>query len=74
MRGPRADAQRRVRLALVAIFILAWTLSPRHLLAGFLPWPISVLGASWTAVPLLVLWVALARAGSGEERSRCGAG
>jgi hypothetical protein len=51
--------ERGVRLALVAIIPLTWTLPARHLLVGSLPWPLPALGASWTAIPVLVLWIAL---------------
>jgi len=45
-----------VRLALLALFVITWTAPVGHLLAGTAPWPISVLGAGWGAVPILVLW------------------
>jgi hypothetical protein len=52
---------RGVHLALLAVFLLTWTAAVRHLLAGPWPWPASLIGASWTAVPLFVLWLQLAR-------------
>jgi hypothetical protein len=50
-----------VRLALLAIFALTWTLALRHGFVLNAPWPLTVFGASWTAAPLLVLWSALHR-------------
>ena len=51
--------RRATRLAAAALFLLTWTLAPRHLLVGGADWPLTALGASWTALPLLVLWGAL---------------
>jgi hypothetical protein len=53
--------ERAVRLALLAIFALTWTLALRHGFVLNAPWPLTVFGASWTAAPLLVLWSALHR-------------
>jgi hypothetical protein len=49
--------RRRTRVALVVLAALTWTGYVRHLLAGVVPWPLSVVGAGWGAVPLLVLWL-----------------
>jgi hypothetical protein len=50
-----------IRLALAAILVLTWTLPTRHFIIGDLPWPLPALGASWSAVPVFLLWLALAR-------------
>jgi hypothetical protein len=63
-------AGREVRLALLTVFLLTWTLPVRHLLAGQLPWPTSLVGAAWTAVPVFVLWVELARLVAGGAGGR----
>ena len=47
---------RRTRLALLALVALTWTCWARHLLAEMLPWPLTFVGAAWTAIPLVVLW------------------
>lgn len=52
---------RPIRLALAALFLLTWTSPLRHVLAGPLALPLSALGASWSALPLLALWIALRR-------------
>jgi hypothetical protein len=46
----------RDRVALAAIFALTWTASARATLAARLPWPATLLGASWTALPMWALW------------------
>jgi hypothetical protein len=45
---------RTVRLACVALFALTWTVPLRHIIGG----PADV---AWSAIPLVVLWVVLAR-------------
>ena len=55
-----ARADRRVRVALAALALLAWTAIIRNGLFGALPWPLSILGGSWDALPLLALWLAAA--------------
>jgi hypothetical protein len=47
---------RRDRLALAALFALTWTAPLRAILAARLHWPATLLGASWTALPMWVLW------------------
>lgn len=71
--------QRPVRLALLAAFGLTWTLAARYALVSAAPWPLTAFGASWTAVPLLWLWLALTRvaervprAGRADTRSSPG--
>lgn len=45
---------RAVRLACLALFVLTWTVSARHFLGG-------PFDAAWSAIPLVILWVILAR-------------
>ena len=45
---------RTVRLACVTLFALTWTVPARHFLGG-------PFDAAWSAIPLVVLWVVLAR-------------
>ena len=45
-----------VRVALFALFVITWMAPVGHLLAAAVPWPLSVIGAGWGAVPILVLW------------------
>jgi hypothetical protein len=52
---------RRERLALAAIFALTWTASLRAIVAARLPWPAALVGSSWTALPIGVLWQAALR-------------
>jgi len=46
-----------VRVALFFLFVITWMAPVGHLVAGIAPWPFSVVGAGWGAVPILVLWV-----------------
>lgn len=55
-----ARAERHVRVALAVLALLTWTAIIRNGLFGALPWPLSVLGGSWNALPLLALWFAAA--------------
>ena len=45
-----------MRVALFALFVLTWAAPVGHLLATAVPWPVSVIGAGWGAIPILVLW------------------
>jgi len=45
-----------VRVALFALFVITWMAPVGHLLAAAVPWPLSVIGAGWGAVPIFVLW------------------
>jgi hypothetical protein len=52
--------RRAVRLSLAAAYALTLTASPRHVALGEAAWPISLIGAQWTMLPLFVLlWVTL---------------
>ena len=53
---------RTIRVSCVALFALTWTVPIRHVVAMDSAWPISLVEAAWTAVPLIVLWVVMARA------------
>ena len=53
---------RTVRVGCVFLFFLTWTVPLRHVIAGTSPWPVSLVEAAWTAIPLVVLWVVFARA------------
>jgi len=55
-----ARAERRARVALAALALLTWTAIIRNGLFAALPWPLSALGGSWNALPLLALWLAAA--------------
>jgi Glycosyltransferase family 87 len=48
--------ERRDRVAIAMAFALTWTSPLRAVLTAPSGWPLSIVGASWTAVPLLVLW------------------
>jgi alpha-1,2-mannosyltransferase len=50
-----------VRLALAALAVLTWTSPIRHSLVETASWPAAWIGASWSALPLAVLWRALRR-------------
>ena len=45
-----------VRVALLALFVITWMAPAAHRLAAAAPWPLSVVGAGWGAIPILVLW------------------
>ena len=45
-----------VRVALFALFVITWMAPAGHLLGRAAPWPISVVGAGWGAVPIFILW------------------
>jgi len=45
-----------VRVALFALFVITWAAPAVHRLAAAAPWPLSVVGAGWGAIPILVLW------------------
>lgn len=45
-----------VRVALFALFVITWMAPAGHLLGRSAPWPISVVGAGWGAVPIFILW------------------
>ena len=49
-------AQRRGRLALVALFLLSWTIPLRSGLATRTEWPLTLAAAAWGSVPVLVIW------------------
>jgi hypothetical protein len=53
--------QRVTRLSLLLLFGITWTTALRHVAAGHLAWPFSVVGAAWSVVPLAVLWSLLCR-------------
>ena len=53
---------RRVRLALLAAFVLTYLNPVLHVLALKLTWPLTWVGAPWAVVPLLVLWYDALRA------------
>jgi hypothetical protein len=53
---------RRVRLALLAVFVLTYLNPLAHLLALKVSWPLTLVGAPWAVVPLLVLWYDALRA------------
>jgi hypothetical protein len=55
------------RLALFALFVITWTIPIRHGLATLVPWPLTALGAAWSAVPLAFLAWRLSGAGPGTE-------
>ena len=50
-----------VRVALFALFVITWTAPVGHLLAGVAPWPLSVVGAGWGTLAILVLWMEFRR-------------
>jgi len=50
-----------VRVALFFLFVITWMAPAGHLLSGVTPWPLSVVGAGWGAVPILVLWLEFRR-------------
>ena len=45
-----------VRVSLFALFVITWLAPVGHLLSMAVPWPLSVVGAGWGAIPILVLW------------------
>ena len=45
-----------VHMALFALFVITWIAPAGHFLGGAAPWPISVVGAGWGAVPIFILW------------------
>jgi len=47
---------RQLRLTLLSFFFLTWSLPLRHVLVSHATWPLTVLGDSWGAVPLLLLF------------------
>jgi hypothetical protein len=61
------------RLSLLALFVTTWTTPARHALGSLLPWPLNVVGAAWTALPLLVLAWSLWRCRARGNKSPSGA-
>ena len=55
-------SSRRIRLALLAAFVLTYLNPVLHLLALKVGWPLTLVGAPWAVVPLLVLWYDALRA------------
>ena len=53
---------RRVRLALLAAFVLTYLNPVLHVLTLKLSWPLTWVGAPWAVVPLLLLWYDALRA------------
>ncbi|HET7902790.1 MAG TPA: glycosyltransferase family 87 protein [Candidatus Nanopelagicales bacterium] len=53
---------RRVRIALLAAFVLTYLNPVLHLVALKVSWPLTLAGAPWAVVPLLVLWYDALRA------------
>lgn len=53
---------RRIRLALLAAFVLTYLNPIAHLLALKVSWPLTLVGAPWAVVPLLFLWYDALRA------------
>jgi hypothetical protein len=48
---------RQVRLMLLLLVVLTWTIWVRYRLAEELAWPASAVGASWSALPVAALWL-----------------
>ena len=53
---------RALRLSCVALFVLTWTVPLRHVLVRDAQWPLTLIEAAWTAIPLLILWIVLSNA------------
>jgi hypothetical protein len=49
-------ATRRIRLALLTLFVLTYINPLAHLAAQRVDWPLTLVGAPWSVVPLMVLW------------------
>ncbi|MDQ0633073.1 hypothetical protein QFZ40_000982 [Arthrobacter pascens] len=45
-----------IRVASTAAFILLWMVPVLHLAAAPLPWPLAVIDAPWSAIPLALIW------------------
>jgi uncharacterized membrane protein YfcA len=50
-----APRDRAVRLSIAAAYLLTWTAPLRYFTFGHLPWPLPVIAAPWTVVPLIAL-------------------
>jgi hypothetical protein len=46
-----------VRVSAVAAFGLMWLAPILHVAAGSLPWPIAIIDAPWSAIPLAAIWI-----------------
>lgn len=55
------------RVLLAAAFVLLWLVAPLHVLTTSLPWPLTLIGAPWTAGVLLTLWIRFRRHCVGER-------
>jgi hypothetical protein len=47
---------RRLRVATVAAFGLLWMVPVLYMAAAPLPWPLGIIDAPWSAIPLAVIW------------------
>lgn len=55
-------SSRRVRVSAVAAFGLLWVVPVLYMVAAPLAWPLGVIDAPWSAIPLSVLWLETLRA------------
>lgn len=53
---------RFLRVATVLAFALMWMVAPLHVAALSQPWPLSILDAPWSALPLAAIWLESVRA------------
>lgn len=51
-----------LRVSAVSAFVLMWMGPVFHLLAAPLPWPLAILDAPWSAIPLAAIWLESLRA------------
>ena len=51
-----------LRVATVLAFALMWMVAPLHIAALSQPWPLSILDAPWSALPLAAIWLESIRA------------
>lgn len=56
-----------LRVAVVLAFALMWLVAPLHVAALSLPWPLSVLDAPWSALPLAAIWLESLRSLAGRH-------
>ena len=49
------------RVTLAGIFVLTWLTPLLHTVAGRVPWPLSLLGAPWAALLVVILWTGILR-------------
>ena len=62
----RDPTDARARVAVAALYVLTWTTPIRYYVFAAAPWPLSVVAAAWTVVPVALLLALAVRTGRRE--------